>query len=48
MSIYKAMWTGVSGLMAESQALGVVGDNVANGNTLAHEHRARHRPRPHR
>jgi flagellar hook protein FlgE len=34
MSIYKAMWTGVSGLSAESQALGVVGDNVANANTI--------------
>ncbi len=34
MSIYKAMWTGVSGLSAESQALGVVGDNIANSNTL--------------
>ena len=29
MSIYKAMWAGVSGLTAESQALGVVGDNIA-------------------
>jgi flagellar hook protein FlgE len=34
MSIYKAMWTGVSGLAAEGQALGVVGDNIANSNTL--------------
>lgn len=34
MSIYKAMWTGVSGLSAESQALGIVGDNVANANTV--------------
>lgn len=34
MSIYKAMWAGVSGLAAESQALGVVGDNVANSNTI--------------
>lgn len=34
MSIYRAMWAGVSGLAAESQALGVVGDNVANGNTI--------------
>ncbi|MFO0553045.1 MAG: flagellar hook protein FlgE [Polyangiaceae bacterium] len=37
MSIYKAMWTGVSGLAAESQALGVVGDNVANSNTLGYK-----------
>jgi flagellar hook protein FlgE len=34
MSITKAMWTGVSGLSAEGQALGVVGDNVANSNTI--------------
>ncbi|NUO53434.1 MAG: flagellar hook protein FlgE [Polyangiaceae bacterium] len=34
MSITKAMWAGVSGLSAEGQALGVVGDNVANSNTI--------------
>lgn len=34
MSIMNAMWNGVSGLSAESQALGVVGDNVANSNTV--------------
>ncbi|MFO0611654.1 MAG: flagellar hook protein FlgE [Polyangiaceae bacterium] len=33
MSIMNAMWNGVSGLSAEAQALGVVGDNVANSNT---------------
>ncbi len=34
MSIMNAMWSGVSGLSAEGQALGVVGDNVANSNTV--------------
>ncbi len=34
MSIMNAMWSGVSGLSAEGQALGVVGDNVANANTI--------------
>ena len=34
MSIVNAMYSGVSGLGAESEALGVVGDNVANANTV--------------
>ncbi len=34
MSITQAMWTGVAGLSAESNALGVVGDNVANSSTI--------------
>jgi flagellar hook protein FlgE len=34
MSIMNAMQNGVSGLSAEGQALGVVGDNVANTNTV--------------
>ncbi len=34
MSITKAMYAGVSGMSAESDALGVVGDNVANVNTI--------------
>lgn len=34
MGIMNAMWTGVSGLAAEGGALGVVGDNVANSNTI--------------
>ncbi len=34
MSIVKAMYTGVSGLTAQSDALGVVGDNIANANTV--------------
>ncbi len=34
MSITNAMYSGVSGLSAEGDALGVVGDNVANANTV--------------
>jgi flagellar hook protein FlgE len=34
MSINNAMNTGVSGMSAEGEALGVVGDNVANTNTI--------------
>jgi flagellar hook protein FlgE len=34
MSILNAMYAGVSGLSAEGEALGVVGDNVANTNTV--------------
>lgn len=34
MSINNAMNTGVSGLSAEGQALGLIGDNVANTNTI--------------
>lgn len=34
MSITRAMYAGVSGLAAEGGALGVVGDNVANTNTV--------------
>jgi flagellar hook protein FlgE len=34
MSILNAMYSGVSGLSAEGEALGVVGDNVANTNTI--------------
>ncbi|MBX3186751.1 MAG: flagellar hook protein FlgE [Labilithrix sp.] len=34
MSIQRAMYAGVSGLTAEAGALGVVGDNVANSNTI--------------
>jgi flagellar hook protein FlgE len=34
MSILRAMYAGVSGLNAEGSALGVVGDNVANTNTI--------------
>jgi flagellar hook protein FlgE len=34
MSILRTMYTGVSGLNAEGDALGVVGDNIANSNTV--------------
>ena len=34
MSITKAMYSGVSGLVAESDTLGIVGENVANTNTV--------------
>lgn len=34
MSIMKAMYSGASGLAAEGEALGVIGDNVANTNTI--------------
>ena len=34
MSILNAMYSGVSGLSAESNALGIVGDNVSNSNTV--------------
>jgi flagellar hook protein FlgE len=34
MSILNAMYSGVSGLSAEGDALGVIGDNVANANTV--------------
>ncbi|MEI7892463.1 MAG: flagellar hook protein FlgE [Myxococcales bacterium] len=34
MSILRAMYTGVSGVNAQSEALGVVGDNIANVNTV--------------
>jgi flagellar hook protein FlgE len=34
MSILQAMFTGVSGIQAEGDALGVVGDNISNTNTV--------------
>jgi flagellar hook protein FlgE len=34
MSIYSAMYSGVSGLQAEDGALGVIGNNLANTNTV--------------
>ena len=37
MSITNAMYAGVSGLSAESGALGVIGDNVANTNTVGYK-----------
>ncbi len=37
MSITKTLYTGVSGLKAHSDALGVVGDNIANVNTTGYK-----------
>jgi flagellar hook protein FlgE len=37
MSIYGAMFSGVSGLNAQSQALGVISDNIANTNTTGYK-----------
>src|SRR6188508_2981088 len=34
MSILHAMYSGVSGIQAEGEALGVVGDNISNTNTV--------------
>lgn len=34
MSILSSLYTGVSGLVAQGEALGVVGDNIANANTI--------------
>lgn len=33
MSVLSSMWTGVSGMQAQGQSLGVVADNIANANT---------------
>lgn len=34
MGVLSSMWTGISGLQAQGEALGVVADNVANSNTV--------------
>lgn len=34
MSILASLYTGVSGMSAQGQALGVIGDNIANANTI--------------
>ncbi len=34
MSIFGAMFSGVTGLNANSQALGMIADNIANVNTI--------------
>ncbi|MBX9768339.1 MAG: flagellar hook protein FlgE [Bdellovibrionales bacterium] len=34
MSVLSSLYTGVSGLQAQGEALGVVGDNIANANTI--------------
>ena len=37
MSLYGAMFAGVSGLGAQSQALGMISDNIANVNTVGYK-----------
>ena len=37
MSIYGAMFSGVSGLAAQSNALGMISDNIANVNTVGYK-----------
>jgi len=37
MSIYGAMFSGVSGLNAQSQALGIIADNISNVNTVGYK-----------
>lgn len=37
MSIYGAMFSGVSGLSAQSQALGMISDNISNLNTIGYK-----------
>lgn len=37
MSIYGAMFSGVSGLAAQSQALGMISDNISNINTIGYK-----------
>ncbi|MAE73843.1 MAG: flagellar hook protein, partial [Bdellovibrionaceae bacterium] len=34
MGVLSSLYTGVSGLNAQGQALGVIGDNIANANTV--------------
>ena len=42
MSILGALFSGVSGLQAESTAMGVISDNIANANTTAYKDTATH------
>ncbi len=37
MSIYGAMFSGVSGIIAQSQALGMISDNISNVNTVGYK-----------
>src|SRR5690606_19786138 len=37
MSIYGAMFSGVTGLAAQSQALGMISDNISNVNTIGYK-----------
>ena len=34
MGVLSSLYTGVSGLQAQGEALGVIGDNIANANTI--------------
>ena len=34
MSLYGALYTGVSGLNAQGQKIGIISDNIANVNTV--------------
>lgn len=38
MSIYGAMFSGVTGLYAQGQALGMISDNISNVNTVGYKH----------
>jgi len=38
MGVLSSLFTGVSGLSAQGEALGVVGDNIANANTIGFKH----------
>ena len=37
MSLYGALFTGVSGLSAQSNAMGIISDNIANVNTIGYK-----------
>ncbi len=37
MSLYGAMFSGVSALNAQSQALGMIADNISNVNTVGYK-----------
>ena len=37
MSIFGAMFSGVTGLNAQSQALGIIADNISNVNTIGYK-----------
>jgi flagellar hook protein FlgE len=41
MGILSSLYTGVSGLTAQGEALGVIGDNIANANTVGSKRAAR-------
>ena len=37
MSIYGAMFSGVSGIASQSQAMGMIADNISNVNTIGYK-----------